>query len=215
MALTRDGRLLAESLLDAPGGLQNRLLMPELQRVLDQNNLTINQIDLFACATGPGSFTGVRTGIAATQGLALAAEKPCSGVSTLAMLAMNLPHAAYPVCPMLDARKNEVYTGLYRTTDRTTQRKEDCVIQPADFLQMLSGPTIFVGDGALRYRELIQQTLGNNALFAPLTHHILRPSSGCLLAEAAFQNGSSVPPEQLLPSYLRLSEAELSRQQKI
>jgi len=72
-----------------------------------------------------------------------------------------------------------------------------------------------VCDGALRYRELIQQTLGNNALFAPLTHHILRPSSGCLLAEAAFQNGSSVPPEQLLPSYLRLSEAELSRQQKI
>lgn len=215
MALTRDGRLLAESLLDAPGGQQNRLLMPELQRLLDQNNLTIDQIDLFACATGPGSFTGVRTGIAATQGLALAAGKPCSGVSTLAMLAMNLPHAVYPVCPMLDARKNEVYTALYRTTDRTTQLKEDCVIHPAYFLQMLSGPTIFVGDGALRYQELIQQTLGSNALFAPHTHHVLRPSSGCLLAEAAFQNGSSVPPEQLLPSYLRLSEAELSRQQKI
>ncbi|SJZ48462.1 tRNA threonylcarbamoyladenosine biosynthesis protein TsaB [Trichlorobacter thiogenes] len=215
IALSNNGRLLAESLLDAPGGQQNRLLMPELQRLLDQNNLTINQIDLFACATGPGSFTGVRTGIAATQGLALAAGKPCSGVSTLAMLAMNLPHAAWPVCPMLDARKNEVYTALYRTTDRTTQLKQDCVIPPADFLQMLSGPTIFVGDGALRYQELIQQTLGDNALFAPPTHHLLRPSSGCQLAEAAFQNGLSVPPEQLLPNYLRLSEAELSRQQKI
>jgi tRNA threonylcarbamoyladenosine biosynthesis protein TsaB len=189
--------------------------MPELQHLLDLNNLTINQIDLFACATGPGSFTGVRTGIAAIQGLALAAGKPCTGVSTLAMLAMNLPHAACPVCPMLDARKNEVYTGLYQTTDRVTQLKEDCVIPPADFLQLLNGPTIFVGDGALRYQELIQQTLGDNALFAPLTHHVLRPSSGCLLAETALLNGKSVPPEQLLPTYLRLSEAELSRQQKI
>ena len=215
IALSSNGRLLAESLLDAPGGLQNRLLMPELQRLLDQNNLTINQIDLFACATGPGSFTGVRTGIAATQGLALAAGKPCTGVSTLAMLAMNLPHAAFPVCPMLDARKNEVYTGLYQTSDRVTQLKQDCVIHHADFLQMLSGPTIFVGDGALRYQELILQTLGDNALFAPSTHHILRPSSGCLLAETAFLNGKSGPPEQLLPTYLRLSEAELSRQQKI
>lgn len=215
IALTSDGRLLSESLLDAPGGLQNRLLLPELQRLLDLNNLTINQIDLFACATGPGSFTGVRTGIVATQGLALAAGKPCSAVSTLAMLAMNLPHAACPVCPMLDARKNEVYTGLYQTTDRVTRLKQDCVIRPADFLQMLSGPTIFVGDGALRYQEQIQQTLGDNALFAPSTHHVLRPSSGCLLAETALLNGKSVPPEQLLPTYLRLSEAELSRQQKI
>ena len=215
VALTSNGRLLSESLLDAPGGQQNALLMPELQRLLGQNNLTINQIDLFACATGPGSFTGVRTGIAAIQGLALAAGKPCTGVSTLAMLAMNLPHAVYPVCPMLDARKNEVYTALYRTSDQAIQLNQDCVIRPADFLQMLSGPTIFVGDGALRYRELIQQTLGDNALFAPSAHHILRPSSGCLLAEAAFQSGLSVPPEQLLPTYLRLSEAELARQQKI
>ncbi len=215
IALTSDGRLLAESLLDAPGGRQNALLMPELQRLLDQNNLTTSRIDLFACATGPGSFTGVRTGIAATQGLALAAGKPCTAVSTLAMLAMNLPHAAWPVCPMLDARKNEVYTGLYRTEEHATQLTQDCVTAPADFLQRLNGPTIFVGDGALRYQALIRQTMGQNALFAPLSHHLIRPSSGCLLAEAALQNGTAVPPELLLPTYLRLSEAELSRQQKI
>ena len=215
VALTSEGKLLAESLLDAPGGRQNGLLMPDLQRLLDKNSLSINQIDLFACAVGPGSFTGVRTGIAATQGLALSAEKPCIGVSTLAMLAMNLPHAAWPVCPMLDARKNEVYTGLYQTTDQTTQLKEDCVIRPADFLQTLSSPTIFVGDGALRYHDLIQQTLGDYALFAPSFLHVLRPAAGCLLAEAAFNNGLHVPSEQLLPTYLRLSEAELSRQQKI
>jgi hypothetical protein len=82
-------------------------------------------------------------------------------------------------------------------------------------LQRLNGPTIFVGDGALRYQALIRQTMGQNALFAPLSHQLIRPSSGCLLAEAALQNGTAVPPELLLPTYLRLSEAELSRQQKI
>lgn len=215
VALSRDGRLLAESLLDAPGGLQTTLLMPELQRLLALNNLTADQIDLFSCALGPGSFTGVRTGIAATQGLALATGKPCVGVSTLAMLAMNLPHANWQVCPMLDARKNEVYAALYTVTDLPVSIEPDCVSSPENFLQKINGPAIFVGDGALRYRDLIRLTLGANAYFAPLTHQIPRPSSGCLLAEHSFAGNSMVAPELLSPTYLRPSEAELSRQQNI
>lgn len=215
VALSRDGRLLAESLLDAPGGLQTALLMPELQRLLAINKLTAEQIDLFACALGPGSFTGVRTGIATIQGLALAAGKPCVGISTLAMLSMNLPHANRQVCPMLDARKNEVYTALYKVTDLPVSVETDCVTSPADFLKKISGPVTFIGDGALRYRSLIHQTLGDNAYFAPLTHHVPRPSSGCLLAEVSLAQNSTVAPEMLLPVYLRLSEAELSRQHNI
>lgn len=214
IALTRDGRLLAESLLDAPGGRQTALLMPELQRLLSGCQLSAGQVDLFGCADGPGSFTGVRTGIAAIQGLALACGKPCVGVSTLAMLAMNLPQAAHQVCPMLDARKNEIYTALYHVSDRPETITPDCVIAPADFLSSLACDTIFLGDGALRYRELIMEILGDKAHFAPATLHVPRPSAGCLLAETAFQNGAATTPEQLLPSYLRLSEAELSRQQK-
>jgi tRNA threonylcarbamoyladenosine biosynthesis protein TsaB len=215
VALTRDGMLLAESLLDAPGGLQTALLMPELQRLLTCCAITPDQIDLFACAAGPGSFTGVRTGIATTQGLALAAEKPCVALSTLAILAMNLPYASYQVCPMLDARKNEVYTGLYQVTNLPAVISPDCVTTPGDFLQKITSPAIFVGDGALRYRGLIEEILADNALFAVPTHHIPRPSAGCLLAEAAHIQGYSVVPEQLLPTYLRLSEAEVSRHKKI
>jgi len=214
VALTRDGMLLAESLLDAPGGLQTALLMPELQRLLTGCTVKPDQIDLFACAAGPGSFTGVRTGIAATQGLALAAEKPCVALSTLAILAMNLPYAIHQVCPMLDARKNEVYTGLYQVTNLPSVIYPDCVTSPADFLQKITRPAIFIGDGALRYRGLIEETLGDNAFFALPTHHVPRPSAGCLLAEAAHIQGYSAIPEQLLPTYLRLSEAELSRQRK-
>jgi tRNA threonylcarbamoyladenosine biosynthesis protein TsaB len=214
VALTCDGRLLAESLLDAPGGRQTALLMPELQRLLHCCNLTADQIDLFSCARGPGSFTGVRTGIAAIQGLAFAAKKPSVGVSTLAILAMNLSHAKHQICPMLDARKNEVYTALYHVSDYPESIITDCVVSPADFLQQITVPTIFIGDGALRYRELIEQTLGDRACFAPPALHIPRPSSGCLLAEKTFHSGSAASTEQLLPLYLRLAEAELTRQQK-
>lgn len=214
-ALTQDGRLLTEVLLDAPGGLQNRLLMAEIQRLLSNSGLTIKQIDLFACAAGPGAFTGVRTGIAAIQGLALAANKPCVAISTLAMLSMNLPYCSLQVCPMLDARKNEVYTALYRVASQPETVIADCVSTPVDFVSVLTGPTIFLGDGALRYREQIQKTLGNNAFFAPLTCTTPRPAAGCLLAETAHNKGNSVTPEHLLPTYLRLSEAELLRQKKI
>ncbi len=215
IALTRNGQLVAESLFDTPGGRQNRLLMPDLQRLLQECDITPDQIDLFACSNGPGSFTGIRTGLAAIQALALAHSKPCVGISTLAMLAMNLPFTSLAVCPMLDARKSEVYTALYQVSDTPLPLLPDTVIAPADFLQQLNQPTLFVGDGAVRYRELIQETLGDTAYFAPGPLQVVRPSAGCLLAEALHQRGCSVQPEKLLPTYLRLSEAELSRQQKI
>lgn len=215
VALTRDSHLVAESLFDTPGGRQNRLLMPDLQRLLQECGVTADQIDLFACSNGPGSFTGIRTGIAAIQALALAHNKPCVGVSTLAMLAMNLSFAALAVCPMLDARKSEVYTALYQVSDAPQPLLPDTVIAPTDFLSQLDQPTLFVGDGAVRYRDLIQETLGDKAHFAPGPLQVVRASAGCLLAESLHQRGCSLQPEKLLPTYLRLSEAELSRQQKI
>ena len=214
IALTRDTRPVAEILLDAPGGQQNRLLIPALQQLLSDCGIPVNQIDLFACAAGPGSFTGVRTGIAAVQGLALAQGKPCVGVSSLAMLAMNLPGTGLTICPMLDARKNEVYTALYQVNDQPVALVEDCVAPPAELLRQISSPTLFIGDGAQRYRDLIIEIVGSNACFAPSFLSILRPSAGCLLAEIQHSAGQSLQPEQLLPRYLRLSEAELSRQQK-
>lgn len=212
IALTRDGRLVAEILQDAPAGLQNRLLLPLLKQLLSDNRLTIADIDLFACAAGPGSFTGIRTGIAAIQGLALAQGKPCIAVSSLTMLAMNLPHSDLPICPMLDARKHEVYTALYQVADYPEAVVSDCVTPPEQFLRHVTSPTLFLGDGADRYHDLILQHCGANACFAPTFLSIPRPAAGCRLAENDFLSAVSLRPEQLLPTYLRLSEAELSRQ---
>lgn len=215
IAISRDGQVLAASVVTAPGKRQNAWLLPELERLLGTCELDSAQIDLFACASGPGSFTGVRTGVATIQGLALAHAKPCVGISSLALLAMQLPYAAHPVCPLLDARKNEVYAGLYHCHPLPQPLRSDCALPPAAFLKQLSGTTIFVGDGAIRYRQLIEELLGERALFAPPSHTIPYAAHGALLAEAAFRHGAASTPEQLLPSYLRLSEAELSRQKKI
>lgn len=214
IALTRDGNLLAESLVNGGGRLQNCRLLPELERLLIMSDLRAADIDLFACCTGPGSFTGIRTAVATVQGLALATDAPCIGISSLAHLAMNAPHASLPVCPLLDARKNEVYAGLYRCNGLPEPLREDQAIVPELLLSSLEGPTLFLGDGARRYRDLIVSHLGERAVFAPDCHHLPRPAAGALLAEAAFRKHGGIAPENLLPSYLRLSEAELSRQQK-
>lgn len=215
IAISRNRRLVAASLLSMPGTRQNAWLLPELQRLLDTCGLDLDQIDLFACTSGPGSFTGVRTGIATVQGLALAHAKPCVAISSLALLAMQLPYACHPVCPLLDARRNEVYAGLYRCSDRPTALMDDCALPPAELLARLDGPVIFVGDGAVRYRHLIEEQMGSAALFAPSSHDTPHAAQGALLAEAAFQQGAASQPELLLPTYLRLSEAELARQNKI
>lgn len=215
IAVSRDGQLLAETLLATIGKRQNAWLLAELERLLTAAELSISQIDLFACSAGPGSFTGVRTGVATIQGLALAHDKPCVGFSSLALLAMNLPFALHPVCSLLDARKNEVYAGLYRSNDLPEPLMQECAIAPALLLEQLDGTVIFTGDGAVRYRDQIIAAMGNKALFAPLSHSLSRASHGLPLAESLLRQGRAVSPDKLLPNYLRLSEAELSRQQKI
>lgn len=215
ISITGNGRVLAQTILDAPGKLQNSWLLPQLVKLLESTGLSINQIDLFACTRGPGAFTGIRTGIATIQGLAIATGRPAIGVSSLEMLAMNFPHSSLPVCVMLDARKEEVYTAIFNVTELPETIAPEQAIKPDELLSSLSAPTIFVGDGALRYSDLIIARLGKNAIFPPPSHNTTDPSCGAILAESLFSTGAPSSPELLLPTYLRLSEAELSRQQKI
>lgn len=213
VALTIDGRLFAEYLVN-PDRAHSSSLMSGLDQVMASAGLSINALDVIGVTQGPGSFTGLRVGIATAKGLALAAGKPVVAFSSLAMLAMNLPYAAYPVCPMLDAKKNEVYTALYRCRELPETLLADCVAQPADFLAAIRVPTLFVGSGALRYRDLIVEKLGELAVFAPSACHLPRASAGALLAADLFARGMVTPAGTLVPSYLRASEAELARIKK-
>jgi tRNA threonylcarbamoyladenosine biosynthesis protein TsaB len=212
-ALTVDGRLIAETLFN-PGKTHASRLLSIVDMTLGSAGVTIDDLDGIGVALGPGSFTGLRVGIATVKGLAFAADKPVCGFSSLAMLAMNLPYAAYPVCPMFDAKKKEVYTALYDCREIAEPIIGDCVVQPGDFLDRLEGDVIFVGEGALFYRELITDRLKGRALFAPHSAHLPRASNGALLAGLAFERGEAHSPVELLPRYIRPSEAELAKMER-
>lgn len=213
VALTDEGRLLGEYILHLDRTLSERLLHG-VDMLLNAAGLAVADLDGFGVALGPGSFTGVRIGVATVKGLALAAGKPVAGFSSLAMLAMNVPWALYPVCPMFDARKQEVYTALYRCRDLPEAIVADGVVAPAAFLERVDGPAVFVGEGAVRYQELIRERLGERALFAPASATLPRASAGALLAGDAFARGAAISLAAIAPVYIRPSEAELARQRQ-
>ena len=218
IAIAIDEQIIAESLLNTNRTLSARLV-PEIERLLATAGLEIADIDLFASSVGPGSFTGVRGGVATIQGLALAVGSPCAGFSSLAMLSMNFTFSKALVCPMLDARKGELYAALYDCSSAIpSPHIADCVLPPAAFLDQIATTTgetvIFFGDGAVRYHNQIAERLGDQAHFAPFPCHSPHAANGALLALHVSQHGTLLEPSQLLPVYLRASDAELVKMKK-
>lgn len=217
-AIAIDQKIVAESVFCTDRTLSARLI-PEVERLMALAGVAIAEIDLFAASIGPGSFTGVRGGVATVQGLALACGKPCVGYSSLALLAMNFSLSPYPVCPLLDARKSEVYAGLYDCSNTMpVPIFNDCVMPPVELFELIRSttdqPVIFAGDGALRYREAIVEYVGKQAVIAPFQHHNSRSSNGTMLAMDAYGRGEVLAPRLLLPVYLRASDAEINRKSK-
>jgi tRNA threonylcarbamoyladenosine biosynthesis protein TsaB len=213
VALSDGTTLLGESILGEDRCNSGRL-MEAISDLLKAAKLTPEGVDAFAVSLGPGSFTGVRVGIATAKGLALATGKPAVGFSSLAMLAMNLPCSLAPVAPLYDARKGEVYAGIYRCSDLPEAVLPDAVLPPARFLETIKEATLFVGEGAVRYRDLIRSTLGELALFPPWHLNLPRASAGAVIALDAALNGRFTPLPLLNPSYLRASEAELAKRRR-
>ncbi len=215
IAVAVDEQVVAESLLNTDRTLSARLVA-EIERLLTTAGLSFHDIDIFAASVGPGSFTGVRGGIAAMQGLALATGKPCAGYSSLALLAMNFSLSTNLVCPLLDARKSEVYAALFDCSSVIpAPRITDDVLSPAKLLERIASVTtkqvIFVGDGAVRYHDLIAGRLGDQAVFAPYPLNSPRAANGTLLALRSCRCGALLEPPHLLPLYLRAPDAELNR----
>ncbi len=188
------------------------VLLPAVETLLSFTKMTIRDVDLFTCTTGPGSFTGVRMGIATVKGLALATGKPVVGVSTLETMAMNLCYSKRLVCPLLDARKNQVYAGLYRMGPDGLPEPL-MADQLGDILAVLKKIPCehvdFIGDGASRYLELIREFAPVSSIFDNPRLSNPDPSALGLAAIRRYRrDGLAASPLSLLPSYLRLSEAE-------
>jgi tRNA threonylcarbamoyladenosine biosynthesis protein TsaB len=215
LALVDGGRVCAESRLDVAATHGERLL-PAIDALLGAAGASLAGVDGFAVALGPGSFTGLRIGVATVKGLAFATGRPVVGIPTLDALAWSLPFAANPVCPVLDARKGEVYTALYRTAEgRLEVLAPARAVAPGMLARDLDGahpgPVIFVGDGVWTYGGLLAEHLGARARLAPPGLRLPSAASLADLGLAALAAGVRHDPASLVPIYVRPSEAELAR----
>ena len=210
LALLDEGDVQAELYL-GPGRHHAEVLLPALDRLFSVAGLTPERVDLLACTVGPGSFTGLRIGVSTIKGLALATGKPVVGVSTLEALAMNALPSAHLICPMLDARKNQVYAGLYRMgpDDLPIAERPDRLTSAPDLLQELDDrEVVFLGDGALRHEKLIRETIKGRTILSGSSHQRLMASAVGLIGLRQFRRGNIMHMPTFTPRYLRLSEAE-------
>lgn len=209
-ALVEDGKVLGEFYINTKL-MHSQTLLPMVGDVLKCTRSGLSEVDCFAVSAGPGSFTGIRIGVAAVKGLAMAQNKPCVGVSTLEAIARNLEHAEGTVCAVMDARCRQVYNAVFRAhggkLERLTPDRALAMEDLAQECEKYAKPLFLVGDGA--------QLCYNNEQFHRL-NPVLPPEPllyqrACGVAKAArfvLEQGGAVTPAALMPVYLRVPQAE-------
>lgn len=209
VALVKDGALLSQY-SQVSALTHSRTLLPMAEDMLKNAELKLSDVDLIAVAHGPGSFTGIRIGVSTVKGLAWAAEKPCVGVSTLEAMAWNGVVAGGYVCPVMDARRQQVYNALFRIEDdrpvRLTDDRPIALSELAEEVRALNAPVLLVGDGA----EITAKYFLENNIPCRVAPENIRWQSAWGVAKAA-EDKEAVSSEALLPVYLRLSQAERER----
>lgn len=207
VAVNENRTLLAELTINH-GHTHSTHLMPMIDAVLNHCKLSLQHIDGFAVSRGPGSFTGLRIGLSTIKGLALAESKPVAGVSALDALAYQFPFASATICPMIDARKGEIYTAGYSFTDgELTQLWPAKALTPEAAVENISNLCLFVGSGAVLYKDLISDIAGDRASFAPAGQDYIRAATIGLLGHQLLSRQQGTPPSQLTPWYIRPSDA--------
>ena len=202
--MTRDGLVVREQTGD-PARPHDARLPGDLISLLDHARLALTDIDLYAVTTGPGSFTGLRIGIATMQGLAFAAGKPLIGVSGFDALARLA--GAPAVATWVDAWRGEVFAARY---EHDVQVEPPTVEKPERLLTRIASPTLFIGDAVAIYADTIQASLGERALFAAPISPALAATVATIASEAA-GSGARPAPDEIRPLYIRRPDAELAR----
>lgn len=212
-ALLCDGKLIAKDMHD-DGNTHSSTLLPMIERLLFENSLSVDDVDLFAATAGPGSFTGVRIGAATLKGLAFGRNKPCVSASALEALAYNMRDTDGCVCALMDARRGQFYTATFeicggevkRITPDEAKSGEDIAASLEKYEKVW-----LVGDGA----EVANPFFADNACLAPSDRLLADGESVGLLAYKLYQNGECVSDSEFAPTYLRLPQAERERLEKL
>ena len=213
-AVLIDGEIV-QSIAMNRGLTHSETIMPALDACMSAARLSCDQVDCFATVAGPGSFTGVRIGVCAVKGLAHAWNRPCARIDALEALAMNFAGFDVLACPILDARRGQVYCAAFDMKDGMPVRVlEDAAIDLTEFLASLPKDRrlVFLGDGLRVHAARIRETL-TEALIAPANLRQLRADAACLLAEARPEEWMEA--RKLTPIYLRLPQAERERNQRL
>lgn len=196
----------------------SQTLLPMLDEIVKMTELDLNTIDAIAVAGGPGSFTGLRIGSATAKGLGLALNKPLIHIPTLEGMAYNLYGTSALICPIMDARRNQVYTGLYRFEGEELCVVEDQTAVSLDELAVRLNErkekVIFLGDGVPVYREQLREKLTVPFTFAPANMNRQRAASVGLLGISYMRQGRTERAAEHAPDYLRVSQAERERAEK-
>ena len=210
VALFQEGKLLGESYQNT-GLTHSQTLMVMAEDMLKQCGFSAKDVTAVAVAAGPGSFTGVRIGVAAAKGLAWGLQVPCYGVSTLESMALGLGAFQGTVCPVMDARRSQVYNALFTAEGGSLiRRSEDRAIALADLaeeLKTMPQPIFLVGDGSELTFKTLKDTVAG--LVLPMESRMHQRAVGVgLAAQKAMQAGEVGDAEAMQPNYLRLSQAE-------
>ena len=217
-ALVEGDKLIAEFTMNYKL-THSQTILPMIADILERTETDKASIDCIACACGPGSFTGLRIGAATAKGFALALDKPIVAVPTLDALAYNVFETNKFICPIMDARRKQVYTGFYRfegsemkvLKEQCAQSVEDTLIQ----LREYNEPVVFLGDGVPVYKEEILEKMGDLAIFAPAHANRQRAAAVGTLAQVYFAQGIYESADEFVPEYLRKSQAEREREERL
>jgi tRNA threonylcarbamoyladenosine biosynthesis protein TsaB len=207
VAILRNNDIVYEKTLET-GLNHSETILPAIDRALKDSHLKINDIDLFSCTLGPGSFTGVRISVSTIKGMMLATSKPAVGVSTLASISLNVPYTDKSICAVMDAGRGQVYTATYRYDKESLLRQltREINIHPQHILTEKNEEVICVGEGALKYSELILKNNKKILIDKNLPHYVQASTVGILGMEK-YRIGELLNPDNCVPVYLRQSDA--------
>lgn len=217
VAVTEDDNLLGEYTINYKK-THSQTLLPMLDEVAKMIELDLKTVDVIAVSAGPGSFTGLRIGSATAKGLALALDKKIVSVPTVDALAYNIWNCTDVICPLMDARRQQTYTGLYTFEDGRMQTLlPQCVVQIEEIINKVNDmgkPVVFLGDGVPVFADFIAQHCKVPYQYAPAHCNKQRAASVATLGAILYGEGKAEPAAEHKPDYLRLSQAERERQEK-
>lgn len=206
VSLINENKILGECLFNV-GPRHSENVVSSLEWLLDTLNVDKKEIEAVAVSIGPGSFTSVRVGVTIAKSLAYSMKIKIVGISSLEVLAMNIPRTEKNICTLLDAKRNEVYSAVYNySKDVLTIKRDEKVESIESLLSDINEPTVFVGDGSVIYEEELLNS--NNALMVSDNFNIVRSSNCALLGTVKLRDGYSDDVMGLVPNYLRKTDVE-------